>query len=327
MCDKYQIDNKTRFLVLYLDAQMGAQEIATILNQPCKTVRYWISRTQNGEDIRTNTRTGRPRCMNEETEDKIIQMVKANPEGMTILKLAAITGYSRSSIGKLLRRKGYKYLGYDRSVIYDEEERAIRVEFCNHMLANEGKLIYSSFFSDEMGFQLNNARRRCWQIPPKKLRRKDKKENVKLGCWGAISAQGATSLEIYKGGMNGDFFRQVIERHKPEMETLFPDGDFYFIQDNLSAHRKSEDWLIKQQHIKLIKWPRRSPDLNIIEHLWVALKSKVRQDSPTNENELRESLLRNWELLTNPERLHMCFEALHSRYMECVSMDGQRLPG
>lgn len=328
MCEKYNIDEKTRFLVLYFDAQMSTQEIASILKQPLKTVRYWVSKVRNGEDIRTHKkRSGRPKEITEEIENKVLEMVKANPEGVTTIGMAAITGHSRYSIGKILQKKGYKYLGYDRSVIYDEEERAIRMDFCNYMLANEGKLIYQSFFSDEMGIQLNNSRRRCWQVPTKKIRKKTKEDNVKLGCWGAISALGATSLEIYKGGMNGDFFRKVIERHKPEMETLFPDGDFYFIQDNLSAHRKNEDWLIKQQYFKLIKWPRRSPDLNIIEHLWSALKRKVRKDGPKNEKELRESLLGNWEILTKPDRLKMCFEALHSRYLECVSIGGQKLPG
>ena len=326
MSDKYGVDDKTRFLVLFLDAQMTNAAIANLINRPLRTIEGWSAATRKGRDIRA-PRKGKTKTIKEDLEDKVIQMVKDNPEKITTIKLATHFGISRSSIMKILAKKGFKYLGYDRSVIYDEEERAIRVDFCNHMLSNDGKLIYQSFFSDEMGIQLNNPRRRAWQVPSKKIRRKSASDNIKLQCWGAISARGATSLEIYKSGMNGEYFRKTIEQHKPEMEALYPDGEFYFIQDNLSAHRMNEEWLIKQQKLKLIKWPRRSPDLNIIENLWIALKKRVREDAPKNEKELKICLLRNWEILTTPEKLQSCFEALHSKYMECVSIDGQKLPG
>lgn len=326
MADKYGIDDKTRFLVLYLDAHMTNTEISNIIGRHSRTIQDWSTATRKGEDIRA-PKKGRRKLIQEDIENTVIQMVKDNPEGITTVKLASRLGISRYSVGKILAKKGFKYLGYDRTVVYEEEERMIRVDFCNYMLSNEGKLIYQSFFSDEMGIQLNNPRRRAWQVPTKKIRRKSATDNLKMQCWGAISARGATSLEIYKSGMNGEYFRKTIEQHKPEMEALYPDGEFYFIQDNLSAHRMNEDWLIKKQKMRLIKWPRRSPDLNIIENLWSALKKRVRDDAPKTEKDLKVSLLKNWEILTNPERLQLCFEALHRRYIECVAIGGNKLPG
>lgn len=327
MCEKYGIDVKTRFLVLYFDAQMRGPDIARIINKPMRTIERWLISTKKGEDIRIHKGgNGRKKSITEETENKIVQVINEDPEGTSLRKLAARFAISRSSIARTLEHKGLRYKSFDRSIIYAEEERMIREDFCKKMLSEDGKLIYRTFFSDEMGIELGKAHKtRAWQFPSKKLRKKNITGNIKLDCWGAISAQGATSLEIYKKGMNGNLFRRIIENHKAEMEELYSDGEFYFIQDNHPAHRMNEDWMINQQNIKLIKLPTKSPDLNIIENLWTALKDRVKSDSPTNERELRESLLNNWKILTRPERLYPCFEGLHKRYEGCVAKDGQKV--
>ena len=329
MCEKYNIDEKTRFIVLYYDAQMNVKEIAKILNKSRWTVSRWEARIKNGEDVRTPRPTsGRPKSITGETENKIIQMLKENPEAASLNKLAARVGISRNSIGRVLAKKGYKYVGFkfNNTVEFAEEERMTRIDFCKRMLSDERSLIYRTFFSDEMGIELNQAyKTRAWQIPTEKINKKVSTENVRLSCWGAISAQGATSLEIYKKGMKGELYRRIIESRKLEMEKLYPDEEYYLIQDNHPTHRMNEEWAVTELQLKLIKLPKRSPDLNIIENLWIALKERVAGDAPTNEKELKASLLSNWEVLTEPDRLQRIFEGLHRRYVDCVAKEGQRL--
>ena len=326
MCEKYNIDDKTRFLVLYFDAHMDGKQIAKVLNRYERTIVRWETRTKNGEDIRVSRKgRGRPKLITEEVENKIVQLVKENPEGASQSKLAARIGISTRSIGNILAKKGFKYMGFDQDRVYTEDERMARVDFCKKMLSDEG-LLYRTFFSDEMGIDLNkNRKTKAWQLPTEKIRRKAVTENTRLDCWGAISAHGATSLDIYKEGMKGVLYRQVIERHKVEMERLYVDGEFYFVQDNHPTHRMNEEWIVEQQNVKLIKLPRGSADLNIIENLWIALKEKVASDAPTNEKELRESLVSNWAVLTQSDRLQRYFAALHQRYLACIAKDGQKI--
>ena len=327
MCEKYDIDDKTRFLVLYFDARFGILDIAKIIDRSPQIVRNWETRTKNGENIRLKKKKTGRKVIPEETINTVIQLIKENPEGTSTTKLGARLGISRNLIAKILKDKGYKYKAIDHTILYSEEERTMRMDFCKRMLSDDGKTIYRAFFSDEMGVNYNNLhKRRAWQTPTEKIKRKSVTENIKLNCWGAISAQGATSLDIYEKGMNGDLYRQVIQRHKVEMETLYAYGEFYFVQDNHPAHKVSEDWMVKDQRFQLIKLPKRSPDLNIIENLWSALKERVASDAPANERELRASLLRNWEVLTQPDRLQPYFEGLHRRYMECVTKEGHKLP-
>ena len=329
MCDKYDIDDKTRFLVLHLDAKFEVDEIAKILNVRKGTIKKWEARTRNGEDIRVFRKKSGvvKKKITEETEGKIIQMVRENPEGASTVKVGARLGISASSVYKVLAKNGFKYRTFDNSIEYSEQEKMIRVEFCKKMLSNEGKLIYRTFFSDEMGIELMKIHKtKAWQIPAEKLKRRKITENVKLNVWGAISSEGATSLDIYETGMNGNFYQQVVQRHREEMAKLYPDGEFYFLQDNHPAHQMNEEWIIEEQRLELVKMPKRSPDLNIIENMWSALKERVATDGPKNERELRASLLKNWEILTNPDRLLPFFESLHRRYIECVAQEGQKLP-
>ena len=327
MSDKYDIDDKTRFLVLYIDAKMNVTQIAKILNRSEKTMGCWEARTKKGENIRFRKKgSGCKKSITEETEAKVIQMLKENPE-ISTTKLGARIGISRNSIAKILAKKGYRYKTIDNPITYAEQERISRVEFCKKMLSDDGKLIYRTFFSDEMGIDLYKTHKtKAWQNPSEKMRKKCVKENVKLNCWGAISAQGATSLDIYEKSTNGDVYREVITRHRVEMENIYSEGDFYFLQDNHPAHHVNEEWIVGHQKLELIKLPKRSPDLNIIENLWAALKERIKCDAPTNERELRASLLNNWQLLTKTERLRPFFEGLHRRYLECIMINGDKLP-
>ena len=326
MCEKYGIDDKTRFLVLYLDAKMSNQEISKILDRNLRVIYCWETRTKKGEDIRIIKPGRQKKLITEETENKVIQLVKENPEGSSLKKLAArIGGISPTSIYKILAKKGFKYKTFDKGITYTAEERLSRVEFCKKMLMDEGKIIYQTFFSDEMAIELNKTHRtKAWTLATENIKRKSATEHVKLNCWGAISAQGATSLDIYDQGMNGKFYREVIARHKGEMEKLYSDGEFYFYQDNHPAHHKNKDWLVKEQKLKVISSPKYSPDLNIIENLWSALKERVTGDAPANEKELRASLLSHWEVLTRSDRLQPFFEGLHRRYMICIAKEGHK---
>jgi len=108
------------------------------------------------------------------------------------------------------------------------------------------------------------------------------------------------------------------------MEELFPDRS-YFIHDNRLTHKCFYGWM-RRNNFERIELPTYSPDLNVIENLWFALKDCVAGDGPRTESTLRRSLLRNWEIVTIPQNLHSYFENMHTRYFECIEENGERLP-
>lgn len=283
MSEIYGIDDKTRFLVLYFDAQMSVQEISRIIKRPIQIVRDWESKIKDSEDVIVPTTYGKT----------------ATPKKMSLKKMAIVT------------KRRYKTK--DDSGKHTEQERMFRVDFCKSMLAEDAKLIYTSFLSGEMEMELSK---------PDKSKGL---EGVRLNFWGAVSARGATSLEIYEKNMSGGLYRQVVTRHRSELDKLFAGEEFYFVQDSNPAHQVNEGWIVKDQRLKLIKLPSKSRDLNIIPSLRIVLKERVKNDMPTTKGELKTSLMKNWEILTKPEMLQPFFEELRRRYMECVGKEGGTL--
>ena len=56
MCEKYGSDDKTRFLVLYFDAQMNIHEISIRIDRSVRTLEAWVRRVKKGEEIRMRTK-------------------------------------------------------------------------------------------------------------------------------------------------------------------------------------------------------------------------------------------------------------------------------
>ena len=170
------------------------------------------------------------------------------------------------------------------------------------------------------GISLSDAhKKKTWSSGTKKVKITPKYD-TKLNCWGAISYHGASSLHIYQGTLKAQTHRDILEEHIEELNNVCPDG-YQFQHDKHKSHVSVEPWAIRQG-MEIVDYPTYSPDLSPIENLWATLKLAVASDNPTTENQLRNSLYRNWEKLTTPENLAPYFEGLENRYQNCLNLNG-----
>jgi len=325
MISDFDIDIKTRFLVLHLDAQMKSTRISDILRTPLRTIQDWIAKTDEGQDIReVGAGRGNKPKVTSKLKQKILRSAREQPNTSSTRKLGAKLDLGKSTIHEIYLQKGLKYQTLGKRPNLTEDQRDDRIDYCLEMTEEDGDKIYETFFSDEMGIRLSEAHQiKAWQTPGKKLKTETLPKNVKVNCWGAISSRGSTSLHIYTENLGAPLYQNIIAKHKTEMELLYPEG-FYFVQDNLPCHQASENWL-DENDFERIRFPDYSPDLNPIENLWRALKYAVACDAPRSEKGLIKSLQVNWKKLTTVENLRAYFESLHSRYYECIEEEGERL--
>ena len=97
-------------------------------------------------------------------------------------------------------------------------------------------MINETFFCDEMGIRLSDARiKKAWSEPQKKVKVEKPLKDVKLNYWGATS-RGATSLQIFANNLNADAYQDIVEEHITEMEEIYPEG-FYLQHDNSRVHK------------------------------------------------------------------------------------------
>jgi hypothetical protein len=73
----------------------------------------------------------------------------------------------------------------------------------------------------------------------------------------------------------------ILSVYNINIESFFntnPDKPFVWIQDNASYHRSKETQEnLRIRRIPYIKWPRYSPDLNLIEYVWNWMKNWIQK--------------------------------------------------
>jgi transposase len=70
-------------------------------------------------------------------------------------------------------------------------------------------------------------------------------------------------------------------------EKMKLENDFWLHQDNDFKHTCAlAKKYFSNDHTKLIRWPSKSPDLNVIEHVWTSIKKEYAKSSAINKKML-----------------------------------------
>lgn len=314
MTSSSDLDPKIRFIVLYQDAQMKSTRISKVLNVPLRTVQDWIQKIDNNVDILNPQRNNISKQVNEEVKMNIETEMNTTSRVISTRTLGAKYNLSHTAVRNVLTEKGFKYKPPDKNAFLTEEEMDDRVDYCKDMVKYHGRKIKRCFFSDEMGIRLSELYkpRKHWMQEGMKIKNQRICEKIKLNCWGAISWNGATSLHIYSENLNNALYQEIVEKHRKEMENLYPLRDFSYQHDNHPTHLTFEVF-DEDENIEIIDFPTYSPDLNPVENVWSTLKYKVACDAPESEDELKRSLKKNWKRITKIENLRPYLETLESR--------------
>ena len=100
--------------------------------------------------------------------------------------------------------------------------------------------------------------------------------------------------------------------------------EWTFQQDGASCHRSNytNNWLTSK-NVKLLEWPAKSPDLNIIENVWGLLARRVyghgRQFDTLED--LADKIIDCWDSITD-QYLNKLYDSIPRRLVEVLEKNG-----
>ncbi len=94
--------------------------------------------------------------------------------------------------------------------------------------------------------------------------------------WAAMSSAAVGPLCFLKSKVNAAIYQEILEHFVlPSAGKLYGDADFIFQQDLAPAHtaKGTKSWF-NDHGVTVLDWTANSPDLNLIENLWVLSRGR-----------------------------------------------------
>ena len=157
-------------------------------------------------------------------------------------------------------------------------------------------------WSEEMKINLfgSDGLKHVWWRPGEDYKDKCVMPTVKHGggnvmVWGCMSAEGVGEIYFNEGNINYNMFSEILQHSMiPSLEKQGRRAVFQ--HDNDPKHTTNTTIaLLKRLRVKVMDWPRMSPDLTPIEHLWGILKRKEEVRKVSNICQLRNVVMEEWK--------------------------------
>lgn len=313
------------------------QEIADILSIPRGTVSDVIVRFKQRGSVENKPQTGRRRLLDTRDSRELVRQVRGDRK--TPLKDVTLTfnehrevKVSKRTVQRSLYREGYNRRVVKKKVRIREVNRKKRVKWAKEKIRWSVERHWKKvIFSDESQVVIgSNNRVYIW-------RRKDEAESRDCVCppaqrklsvmiWGCITYFGVGTITTVKGMINRHKYIEILENNLwPVIARHFPEQDCLFQDDNAPIHRAQDVKDYKEENqINGLEWPAQSPDLNVIENVWLKVKLRLQQrvEVINTVDELSAAIRNVWENLS-VEYIQGLYLSIPKRLKKVVRMKGE----
>lgn len=138
--------------------------------------------------------------------------------------------------------------------------------------------------------------------------------------WDCICYDGIGTLTSVNGNINSEKYIDILENNLwPVIVRHFPHGNYVFQDDKAPVHRSRLLSAYKDEsNINTTSWPARSPDINIIENIWLKLKRHLQSTRDTIDQLIAE-VTRFWQNLS-VEYVRQLYATIPTRLLEVIKM-------
>jgi transposase len=247
--------------------------------------------------------------------------------------------YGDRAIHTALKDMGYQRRKRHKSLRLTASTRAKRRDFCSEWLEKLGEdpdtweQHFDMAFSDETWANTGTPKWAQWIT----IHSLEDPENWKVirqkghgwMFWGCFSGLRKGPCYIWPkeyGGIDQHKYQEhVVPLIQRWYEELGAFGQMPFVQDGAPGHRaRSTKLAMERLGIPLVKWPPYSPDLNLIENIWIWMKRWLdeRFDMENlTEWALHEAIFQAWDAVPT-ELLRALVRSMPRRMKQCLERDG-----
>lgn len=317
-------------ITAYKNDGKGVREIARKLQVSPNTVSNFIKHPdRNGK----RKKTGRPKKLTTRDERKLVHELKKssgsiakaqNQAGLTHVSRQTVYNYvTRSKRFIFKKRKHHpkwKQTHINNRLSWAKEHMSWMTEWT------------SVIFSDEKKFNLDgpDGYQYYWHY----LKNAEQFYSTRqmgggsLMVWLAVGYGGRTSLVFLSGRQKHTDYINVLDSELLPYGSELGGEEWIYQQDGASIHTAKgvKNWFAAN-NVRVLPWPAKSPDLNIVENIWAMLVRQVYDGGKQFESlsELREALNNSWDNFCQTE-IQNLYDSLPNRIFEVIKANGKSIP-
>lgn len=330
---------RLQIITLHKHTEKSVTEIAKDLKISHSIVSRTISRFRETGDYTTKYENcGRSQIFDERDKRRMKNVSVKNPR-LTAeeiqIEIGAQGDCSLRTVQRTLSEAGIKAVKpYRRPFITEKQARA-RFEWAQryrHWTEEDWSKVV---FSDESVFSiLDNCPCYVRVIEGQPLTpahfNLTRKHPTSVMVWACFSIKGTGRAAIIEGTMDSNkYCKEILQSHvKHQLDKWYPDGDYYFQQDNAPCHKskRSMDFL-RSENIRVLPWPAVSPDINPIENLWSIMKRRLKRLSASSKQAIIANFIEIWyrdrDLTETCKKL---VESMPNRVQAVIDAKGYQTP-
>lgn len=311
-------------------------ELARRFGIPRTTICSIIKKFTLSGTVENKPRSGRKKKFGARCETALSRLVKSDRKG-TLTDITnkfndtCDTRFCTRTIRRKLFAQDYKRRAVSKRMVVKADNRKKRILWCRERrywsVDDQWK---NWIFSDECQVAIgSNNRVYIWrkdrEVNNPHLMCTPSKKKVSVMVWGCLCFHGMGTLSAVNGNINAQKYLDILDENLwPVLARHFPDDNYIFMDDNAPVHRaRLVKNYLEENSIKTTTWPAQSPDMNIIENIWLIIKRELETVSHliTTRDQLFSEIRRIWEEISVC-LIHDLYDTIPSRLKEVLRMKG-----
>lgn len=270
--------------VLLVKEGRSIQEVAELFYVDEDTVRNWVAKWEEEQEVKDAPRSGASLKLTKEIEKEIVELVEENDptkHGMfcsswdcnelrIYLKQQRHVAVSNEQVRKTLKRNGFNWRKLNYKFVKADEAK--REEFVNDFKELHDEIVEEStiIFQDEMASKLHPNKGFIWTREEKPFIETDC-SHEKTYLVGGVAPTTGDTFTITNERFNSLVFIQFLNLLLNKI-----DGEITLVMDNHPSHhsKKVQQFLDVNPRINPLFLPEYSPDFNPKENFWNYLRKK-----------------------------------------------------